>query len=162
MFHRRRSMGRLGAPEVVGVVLLTLVAAALFVWSRVTFFSNWRETTGYVTQGEVVPPYDRMDPGEPEVRLTYRYEVEGTGYEGRYEGFWPEAGGPNALHGKRVEGLTQPGHGLQVHYDGGHPERSRLLHPGHAAEATYLVLAGALLAVSVGYWLLAYPQLRRR
>lgn len=161
MFRRRRTLGRVGGPEVLGLLLLALAAAVVVVWFRVSFFSSWRETTGHVAQGEVVPPYNRMDPREPEVKLAYTYEVDGKQYAGNYDGFWPEGGGPNALLDERVEALTQPGHALRVHYDAEHPERSRLLHPGHAAEATYLVVAAALLFLAGSYWMLAYPRLRR-
>ncbi len=147
-------------PEIVAALLVLATAGSALLCATSRGRSQWRETSGRVSHGEVVASRDRARPADAKVRVNYEYQVEGVDYRGEYKGFWPGAGSPNALPLDELERLTKEGHSLRVRYRAEDPGSSQLHFSGRSRSVAMLIFASFVGMVCLAYLLLVYPKWR--
>lgn len=158
--HRRRHWSALGWPEVFLAGLALLVIAPAVLWVRFEGRQNWRQTTGFARGAAIESTHYNATEYATKVTVDFEYAVGGMPYHDRWVGFWPAAGGPNALPANELDRLQRDGHPLTVFYDPESPW-ANYLHPD--ADLTRTLYA-AWLAGGLGLFLLycvrIYPRFR--
>jgi hypothetical protein len=161
MRRKRGGRKRLGFPEVfTGVLFLVLIGVALLTL-RANLAPRFYAVQGTVLHAALIDlPYSATR--EPDqVEMVYTYRVDGKPYTGHFQGFWPQAGGLNALPRAEWPRLTVRGCPLTVMVDPANPGYSLLHHRDPLSPQAMNMLAFAMLAAMLYYLLRIYPRWKR-
>lgn len=161
MYRRAsRHHKKIGWPEFGLLCAVVLAIAPATMWWRQYYVPEWRRTGGQITACETSRVHYNAQDYRAKAIVSYRYTVGVAQYTGRFEGFWPEVGGPNALPPSAVDQLKDGNREIVVFYDPANPSRSRL-HPEDATTSPFWpVLTAAGLLMAGAYTLIAYPAWR--
>ena len=151
---------RPGAPEGVGLALITLVVMlAVKTWLAANM-PPWPRTLGTVLSCAIRSVHYNAEPNDTKVTLTYEYVANGQTYAGNWQGLWPATGSANALPPERLHELEEPGYRLYVYYDPRNPAISRLEDGSRDSLFVYAMLFVGCLAIFLVYLIRFYPAWR--
>ena len=160
--HRHRHLLRPGLPEFLFVAAVLATAATGLWWWRSALDLNLSRAPGSVLACRIISTHFNAPANRDKVVMTYEYTVAGIPFVSSYAGFWPEAGGPNALHPDEVKKLTSTGYPLTVLYDPGAPSISWLHQGMIGAKLPRAVAFCVTLSLTLLYCFRGYPAWRRR
>ena len=139
---------------------MALAIAPATIWWGQHFTPEWKQTAGYITSSEVSRTHYNAQDYRAKANVSYEYSVGMAKYVGRFEGFWPEVGSPNALAPSEIDNLKVPKKAVVVFYDPGRVERSTL-HPNSGDTSPFwIVLTAAGLCIAGAYTFFVYPAWR--
>lgn len=160
--ERKRRHYRLGAPDMLAVLLLGTAVLCAALWARSDALPPWERALGAVVECQLVKRAHSVSPDPDQVRLSYEYTVDGRTYRGAWNGFWPQAYSPNALPVSQLDRLRQKGYPLTVFYDPLNPAVNALHRVEDLRPYYYRwFLFGGLAAILL-YFCGLYPRWKRR
>lgn len=159
---RRGRRARVGLPEFVLAVLVCLSVVSLTVWAVRSGTSAWVLTEGQLTSCQIVYPHYNAVDSPPRVSVGYTYSGPDRRYEGRWEGYWPEAESPNALPASRLGELNAANYPVLVYINLGNPAEHALHTVPKLALGVYGSVSAALSLVTFLYVVRVYPRWRRQ
>ena len=159
---RRKRKFHFRPPELVAffVVGIAVISAAL--WAHENFQPNWQESPAVVTYGDVYNRSYSASAIPDQVHVTYQYDVLGQTYTDIWNGYWPQAGSPNALATERLPNLRQRGYPLSIVFDPANPARNVLHYAGTDYAQTYERIGLAAMLLALGYLAKVYPAWKWR
>lgn len=158
--EKRRHV-RYGVPDATALGLIILAILSAVMWARSNLRPAWEQVSGTVVSCDLVKR-EYGNSSEPEqVRLSYRYEVQGRSYTGSWDGFWPQANSPNALPRSELARLRSNGYPLTVAYDPDNPAMNSLHRGANTKKQFYPWITAGLLGIAAVYFLRIYPRWKR-
>ena len=161
MQHRvRRSRKKVGWPEVWLVCSIALAIAPVTVWWRQHYKPEWKKTSGHITSSEFSRAQYNAQENRTKTKVSYEYLVGMAKYAGRFDGYWPESGSPNALAPTEIDTLKEPQREVFVFYNPADPARSTLHPDANGVSPLWIVLIAACLCIAGAYTFVVYPAWR--
>lgn len=159
--HQNRHFHRLGLPEFVAFLLISMAVISAAVWWDNVTRPRYAETPGKVESCEIRLTHYNATNHLSKVTLSYSYSVGGLDYKGSWEGYWPQTDSPNALAADKLHVLETRDYPLVVLYEPANPAVSQLHYPEGRPSALYGVVAGLSVLAVLGYLAIAYPAWKR-
>ncbi|HRI88299.1 MAG TPA: DUF3592 domain-containing protein [Candidatus Hydrogenedentes bacterium] len=157
MHRSRRSHRKFGWPEFWFLVLVASVIGSATIWWQQHLRPKWRETAGVILEWQG----SSAGANAKKANVTYEYTVGLTKYTGKFDGFWPEMGTPNAIARDRIGEMPKPGAKIVVYYDPNDDSRSDIMPHGAKPSPLLLTLSIALACAVAGYTFVVYPAWRK-
>ncbi len=147
---QKRHLRRPGVAEALALGVL---------WWQTHALLAWQLAQGVITDVAIEPTHYNAIDVRNKVSVSYSYEVGDADYDGYWQGFWPEAGSPNALASHEIY-LLDEGRAITVLYDPSAPANNELHFTGSAASVQYAMLFVVGLIACMFYMTRVYPRLR--
>lgn len=160
--YRQRRLQKAGLPEFVCVLLAGVTVAFLVLSWRSRNETAWLTVKGEVVRCQVDRGQYHVVDTPYNVRLSYKYDVGGTTFTGKWSGYWPVNHSPNALPPLRVSELEQPGYLLQIACNPDNASDSRVHGPPEGRGLVYDIVA---ILGCIGLYLYSakiYPRWKTR
>ena len=160
--HKHKAHFEPGAREYLTLILAGVI---VFAWAAVVYknaASTWEVATGTVQDAHPIAAASTTLAHTQLMHVEYTYTARGQTFRDTWEGDWPSAHTPNALHAADLNKLRTPDFPLLVWYDPENPGKNEI-HRGGSEDAILWqrILAGVSI-VLIYYIMHTYVRRKSR